>query len=237
VDDLAKSLNESITADSPALVNTQVGGYTLPITFVKSCNSCFYYKRGDMEKMIIWEMGYKTIAESLPSHPEMGRWWTAPSWRSISSHRKKHMGYEQYARKVISEQVLAERGIDPEQAAGIMLDSIGVLKTLRSYGWLKVAEGKIEVQDVGELLAVMKLEAQLEQMHRDDVDSSEAQNILEAYATEVARILDPAQREELNSFLSVNPVIRRAMGKPALDADSWEEDLVDEEDEVNALLP
>lgn len=228
-DDVALLASEVNTASGAAIL---IGGHAYEYQKVSNCSTCFHPLQRDLDNLLRSGIPARRIKEYVDEDVDL------PSPTSLWRHRKNHLGMEQFAKSMLMESYAAERGMNVEEVGEFVLDSLGALKAMKALGLQKVGRGEIEVNNISELLAVVKLDAELESMVRNETDASEAQAILAAYAGEVRRLLSPEQREQLNSYLMTNPAIRKAMGTPDIEGESWEDDeLIDvtEQEGANAL--
>jgi hypothetical protein len=197
--------HDSAVAGPHSAVMVLVAGRRVPMVSVPGCTVCDSTEHREfVETAAIHKRSYAAIHRALPEG--------SLSLSAIKRHIHKHIPYLESARIIAAEENMRQRGLDPDTEAADMLDMVGQLREIRDRGWETVVKGEIEVEDMGDLLGVMKMEQVAEDRISRGAATEEMDAIIAAYLDEVGKLLSDEQKATLGVALAARPELRKALG-------------------------
>jgi len=186
----------------------RVGDREYPAKHVPQCLTCRSRYRTQIEQGIINGMPYSMIIEQLvepyDNHSLLG----APSYDGLLRHvRSGHMPVPFSVQRRIIEERGKEIGRSAEQGEQLLVDNIGILRTVVQRGFERLNNGEIQ-PNMNDLLTALKLQAAVTAEENEGLNEDAYVDALWAYMEIVQRHVSPEVLQRIGDDMARSPTIR-----------------------------
>jgi len=185
----------------------RVGDRQYPIKYVKMCKTCRSKYRHEIEQALLNGLPYKMIiaqaVEPYDDHSPLG----PPSEQGIQGHvRKGHMPIPFSVQRIEIENRAKELGRHIENGEQILVDGIGMLRSITQRAFERINSGEIQ-PTIGDLMTALRIEASLTSGQQDPADSDAWKKAFIAYMEVVKANVPPEVFQRISEEMRTSPVM------------------------------
>jgi hypothetical protein len=203
------------------MVNIRIGQRVLPAFRSNRCKVCTHPGRPLIEEQILLNATYPSIVEWVSNHEVeeidgvLVEWPILTVHQLLNHYNNGHCPLDAKLIHELSEQRMAELGLDYEASSGRIVDHVVAAKLIAALGQERLIKGEIQ-PDVKDTLAAAKFIADLE-AKRGGPEGDEIliiwQQAMEVFFAVTQRHVSPDQWQAIGADLSSNPVLRELTAK------------------------
>ena len=190
------------------LMTIRVGGRSYAARHVPQCKVCRSQYRSEIEYAVLAGLPYNKVVEEavtpFDDHSELG----TPTVTGVMTHvRRKHMPVSLSMQRQIIEERAAELGHNVEDSEKLILDNIGIVRSITQRGWDRLNKGEIE-PSMGDLIKALQIQAVVGTQDQDGTSEDVWRATLMEYMAIVSRCAPPGVLAQIKHEMTNSSVLR-----------------------------